>query len=182
MTGLLVCFDQATKMYIHTQLTLGQEIVVWDNFFNITYVRNYGAAFGILRDLQEDYRNLFFLLMPPIALVIIIFILKGVPERDKATVFALSSVFGGAVGNYIDRVRFRYVIDFLDFYVPKDTVPFSMIGLSDWPATRAYHWPAFNIADIGIVCGVCLLIMIEIKRMWEAKPENSDAPEEAAST
>lgn len=170
MTGLLVCLDQASKIYIHTHLALGQEIKVWENLFNITYVRNYGAAFGILAQAPENFRDIFFLMMPPIALTIIIFILRGVPERDKLTVFALSSVFGGAIGNYLDRIFHGYVIDFLDFYIPKGTIPLASIGFtSDFPAIRAYHWPAFNVADMAIVSGVILLIILEVVKMVETK-------------
>ncbi len=182
MTGLLVCLDQASKIYIHTHLALGQEIEVIKNFFNITYVRNYGAAFGILAQAPENFRDIFFLMMPPIALTIILFIMKGVPERDRLTVFALSSVFGGAIGNYLDRIFHGYVIDFLDFYLSKGTIPLSSIGFAnDYPAIRASHWPAFNVADIAIVSGVMLLILLEIIKIIETKKQTEkDAPAKEA--
>ncbi|MCP5961604.1 signal peptidase II, partial [Klebsiella pneumoniae] len=79
--------------------------------FNITHVHNYGAAFGFLAESHPPFREFFFLAMPPVALAIILMILRGVKESDRWTIAALSSVFGGAIGNYIDRLRFRYVID-----------------------------------------------------------------------
>jgi signal peptidase II len=81
--------------------------------------------------------------MPPVALLIILLILRGVRDDDMPQILALSSVFGGAIGNYVDRLRFRYVIDFLDFHVKEQ-----------------YTWPAFNVADMAIVCGVCSLLVI----------------------
>ncbi len=138
----IVALDQATKMYIHTQFRLGQQLVVIQDYFNITYVRNPGAAFGILGDAPEMFRRVFFLMVTPLALAVILLILRGVPNNDRVQVLALSLIFGGAIGNYIDRLRFGFVIDFLDFH---------------W--RNLYAWPAFNVADSAIVVGVGLLIM-----------------------
>jgi len=135
--------DQLVKMYIHTQFHLGESLVVVPNIFNLTYVRNFGAAFGFLAESHPAFREAFFLAMPPIALVIILAIMRGVKDNDTKQIVALSAIFGGAIGNYIDRLRFRYVIDFLDFHVE-----------------NKYSWPAFNIADSAIVGGVCLLLLM----------------------
>lgn len=143
IAGLLVSLDQLVKLYIHTQFHLGESMTVIPGFFNITYVRNFGAAFGFLADSHPSFREMFFLAMPPIALVIILLILRGVKESDVRQIIALSSIFGGAIGNYIDRLRFRYVIDFLDFHVG-----------------NRWSWPAFNIADSAIVGGVILLLLL----------------------
>ncbi len=149
----LVALDQLTKMYIHTQFALGESVTVIPNFFNITYVRNPGAAFGFLRDAPENFRNLFFLVTPPIAMIIIIAILRGVPSSDRLQVIALCAIFGGALGNYIDRLRDRYVIDFLDFHYK-----------------NIWNYPAFNIADMAIVCGVGALILhMILENKTEAK-------------
>jgi len=143
LTGIIICLDQLTKMYIHTHFQLGESTPVMPGFFNLTYVRNFGAAFGFLNQSHPTFREIFFLTMPPVALVIILFILKGVPDSDTRQIIALSSVFGGAIGNYIDRLRFRYVIDFLDFH---------------W--REVYTYPAFNVADMAIVGGVCVLLFL----------------------
>lgn len=152
ITGFLVAADQLVKMYIHTQFHLGESLVVIPNFFNLTYVRNFGAAFGFLAESHPTFREIFFLAMPPIALVIILSIMRGVKDSDTKQIIALSSIFGGAIGNYIDRVRFRYVIDFLDFHV-----------------NNKYSWPAFNIADSAIVGGVCMLLLMMV---LEARQQN----------
>lgn len=144
IAGAIVTADQAVKMYVYTHFTLHESITVIPNYFNLTYIRNQGAAFGFLADSYPWFREAFFLSMPPVALLIILAILRGVPDSARWTVASLSLVFGGAIGNYIDRLRFGWVVDFLDFHLA-DT----------------YHWPAFNIADMAIVCGVGILLFLE---------------------
>ncbi|UYL08770.1 signal peptidase II [Bdellovibrio sp. SKB1291214] len=143
IAGFLIALDQVIKLYVHTHFHLGESVVVIPNFFNLTYVRNFGAAFGFLAESHPSFRELFFLSMPPIALIIILGILRGVKDDDTKQIIALSSIFGGAIGNYIDRIRFRYVIDFLDFHL-----------YGKW------SWPAFNVADMAIVGGVGLLLLL----------------------
>lgn len=142
LSAFLIALDQITKMWIHTSYQLGESTPVIPGFFNITYVRNYGAAFGFLAQSHPEFREIFFLVMPPLALGLILYLLHGVKSSDKWQILALSSVFGGAIGNYIDRVRFRYVIDFLDFHI-----------------REKYTWPAFNVADMAIVTGVIMLLV-----------------------
>lgn len=164
IAGCVVGFDQATKLFIHTQFQLGESLVVIKDYFHITYVRNTGAAFGILRqgsldttigfitltpDIVELLRKAFFMLMPPAAMAIIITLLKSVPSTDRVQVVALSAIFGGALGNYIDRLRFGYVVDFLDFH---------------WQ--HKYSWPAFNIADSAIVVGASVIGLLILKQMF----------------
>lgn len=145
-----VALDQVTKIYIHTHFQLGESITVIENLFNLTYVRNPGAAFGFLAESHPEFREIFFLAIPPIAMIIIFLILRGVADKDRLQIFALSNIFGGAIGNYIDRLRFRYVIDFLDFHIKEK-----------------YSWPSFNIADSAIVLGVMILMYL----MWIEKKE-----------
>lgn len=143
IASIIVILDQVVKLYIHTHFAVGDSMTVIQSYFNITYVRNTGAAFGILRDSWEGFRQTFFMIMPVVAMVVIVGILRGVANTDRLQVLALSLIFGGAVGNYIDRLRFGYVIDFLDFH------------LKDF-----YSWPSFNVADSAIVTGVCLLLLL----------------------
>lgn len=142
ISGFIVCVDQLTKMYIHTNFHLGESKAIIEGFFDITYVRNLGAAFGFLAKSHPQFRDMFFLLMPPVALAVIIMILRTVDNSDRIQIFALSCVFGGAVGNYIDRLHYGFVVDFLDFHI------------------KEYRWPAFNVADISIVSGVCILLLL----------------------
>lgn len=154
ISGVLVALDQLVKVYVHTHFHLGESVVVIPDFFNLTYVRNFGAAFGLLAESHPSFREIFFLSMPPIALIIILGILRGVKDDDTKQIIALSSIFGGAIGNYIDRVRFRYVIDFLDFHL-----------------YNRWSWPAFNIADMAIVGGVGLLFLLMVLENKKMKKE-----------
>jgi signal peptidase II len=157
VAGVVVALDQLTKLYIHSNFGLGESVPVIRDIFHITYVRNTGAAFGIFRDVSEVFRTLFFLSMPPIAMVIIVAMLRGVANEDSWQVFSLSLIFGGAVGNYVDRLRFGYVIDFLDFHYK-----------------NVWSYPAFNMADSAIVSGVCLLLVIMTIRDRSAKRKNAE--------
>ncbi len=135
---LILILDQVIKIYVHTNFTLHESKTVIDGFFSFTYVRNPGAAFGLLRDTPDVFRRVFFLSVTPIAVVALFYFLLTVKVEDSFQITAISLIFSGALGNYIDRVRFEYVIDFLDFYIGN------------------IHYPAFNVADIAIVCGVFL--------------------------
>ena len=158
VAGVIIALDQLIKIYVHTHYQLGESTPILPGFFNITYVRNFGAAFGFLQESHPTFREIFFLTMPPAALLIILMILRGVHDNDKPQVFALSLVFGGAIGNYIDRLRFRYVIDFLDFHIHE-----------------RYTWPAFNIADSAIVSGVLLLLLLMYQESRKQKSLKANA-------
>lgn len=153
IAAFIVCLDQATKTYIHTEFSLHEVSPVIANYFNITYVRNEGAAFGFLN--TASFRHVFFLIVPIIAMLTILFMLHGVKENDRIQILALSAIFGGALGNYIDRLKLGFVVDFLDFH---------------WQ--DKYHFPSFNVADMAIVGGVGLLILViilETKELKESK-------------
>lgn len=141
LAGAVVALDQLTKVLILSRFRLGESYTIIENFFNLTFVKNFGAAFGFLAQSHPEFREIFFLTMPPAAMIVIFFLLKGVQNNDRVQVLALSSILGGAIGNYIDRLRFRFVVDFLDFH---------------W--FDKYSWPAFNIADSAIVIGVAVLM------------------------
>jgi signal peptidase II len=150
--SFLVAIDQITKIFVHTQFQLHESVPVIEGFFHFTYVRNFGAAFGFLSQAPAIFRELFFLSMPPIACLIILYILKGVEEKDTYQIMCLSSIFAGAIGNYLDRIQFRYVIDFLDFHY------------------GTWSWPAFNIADMAIVIGVLFLMISMLTEKKESEP------------
>jgi signal peptidase II len=147
VTLFIVAFDQWTKMEVHGNFDLGESVTIVDGFFNLTYVRNPGAAFGILRDANADFRRVFFLSIPAIAILFIILFVRGLNENEKTELYSLSLICGGAIGNYIDRIRFGYVIDFLDFH---------------WQGE--YSYPAFNVADSAIVMGVVIMSLLMFKK------------------
>ena len=137
VSALVLVLDQASKLYIDRSMALHSSIAVIENFFSITYLRNKGAAFGILAN--SAYRLPFFIMVSAVAVCVIFVVIKKLREDQRLAACALSLIFSGALGNLIDRVRLGEVIDFLDAH---------------W---YDHHWPAFNIADSAICVGVFLL-------------------------
>lgn len=143
----VLLLDQLTKIYIDRTMDLHTSITVIDNFFNITYMRNKGAAFSFLASFS--YRLPFFILISVVAIVVILVVMARLRDDQKFTAVCLSLIFSGALGNLIDRMRLGEVIDFIDVH---------------W---YDHHWPAFNVADSAICVGVFLLaidMFIEEKR------------------
>lgn len=138
----IVALDQATKLMIHTQFNLGEKKIIIPGFFNITYIRNTGGVFGLFSQSNDVIRLLLFLILPVLAFVLIVSIIHKLELKQKYQLLAFSGIFGGALGNYIDRIHFGYVVDFLDFHY------------------KGQSWPAFNVGDICIVVGVISAIAI----------------------
>jgi signal peptidase II len=139
---VLVLIDQATKLLIYQRFRLGETIPVISGLMNITYVRNTGAAFGLLAQAEPMFRIPFFLLVPVAAVATIAYVFRKLPDRSPVVAGALALVLAGAIGNLIDRLRLGYVIDFLDFH---------------WK--YEHHFPAFNVADAAICVGVAVLVL-----------------------
>ncbi len=152
ITIIIVALDWITKLFVVRKFSLYDSRPVIENFFHIVYVRNTGAAFGLGANSGSA--------LAPILLnagAIGIFIAVAIlalrsPITDLRLQTGLHLILGGAIGNLADRFRLGYVIDFLDFFV-------SIGG-------RAYHWPAFNVADSAICVGIGLLLL----DLWR-KPE-----------
>jgi len=162
---LVIALDQLLKTYIHTHMSLHESKSIIGNFFNITYVRNYGAAFGFLAQAPMLFREIFFLSMPPVACALILYFLATLKPEQTKQMFALSLIFGGALGNYIDRLHYRYVVDFLDFHF-----------------YNKYSWPAFNFADVAIVSGVSALILLMLTEKESAPLPMKSEPSGEEST
>lgn len=152
LTALAVLvLDQLTKLWALQTLAPGRPVPVIDSFFSFTLVMNPGLAFGMLSTTPSGWRWLVALLSIGALAVLAVVGLRMLPGGGRLTPLALGLIFGGAVGNLIDRGRFGAVVDFLDFY---------------W---RGYHWPAFNAADSAITIGVALLAL----RLLTAPPSSS---------
>ena len=136
--GILVA-DQLTKLWALRELVPGGSVRVVDGFFSLTLVMNPGLAFGMLAGLPEGFRWAVGLLAVVALMVLAGVAVRLLPQGGLLSRLAIGLIFGGAIGNLIDRVRFGAVVDFLDFY---------------W---RGWHWPAFNVADSAISVGVALL-------------------------
>lgn len=146
MVLMLVVIDQLTKFYIDSNFVLYQSLEVISGYFNITYIRNSGVAFGILSSFKGIVSQIIFIFISLIAISAIIIIYRGTDDKMIFSRISLSLILSGAIGNMIDRIfRGGEVIDFFDFH---------------W---KSYHWPAFNIADSCITIGVILLMITMIK-------------------
>ena len=137
IVGIVLVLDQITKYVIQTHVRINDSITVIPGFFNITHVRNKGAAFGILSTLPEFWRSAFFITVTLVAVAAISALIMKTHER--LLVYAFSLIAGGAIGNVVDRIRYGEVVDFIQWYV------------------KSYYWPSFNVADSAISIGVVLL-------------------------
>ena len=140
VAGLLVLADQISKAFILKYLPYHQNIPIVEGFFNITHIRNPGGAFGLMANMTPAVRTVVFLFISSLAVGLILYFYKKTPSSQPLLATGFALIFGGAIGNLIDRVRFGNVVDFLDFHLGN------------------LHWPAFNIADSGITIGIFIFI------------------------
>jgi signal peptidase II len=137
--------DQVTKAIIQRTMLL-HETIPLTPFFAITYVRNTGAAFGILAAAPTSVRVPLFLGVTAVAVVMLVSYLRRTPPEQLWLVGALGAILGGAVGNLVCRARYGEVVDFL---------------LAHWGDLQ---WPAFNVADSAISVGVAIVILHSLRR------------------
>ena len=141
ITIVFLVIDIISKFVITNFLELGESITIIDNFFNITYVRNTGAAWSMFSS-----NKLFVLLVSCIIIFLVIWYLYKNKVENKIEKIGYSLILGGAFGNLFDRIVYGYVIDFFDFDI------------------FSYEYPIFNLADTFIVIGVCLLLITIIRK------------------
>jgi signal peptidase II len=141
----ILALDRWTKSLIQSRLDLNDSISVIDGFFNITYVRNTGVAFGVFSSISSPVKSIILSGFAMLAAGLVIAYSFRTPLRNRLLHVALALILGGALGNLYDRLVYGYVVDFLEFYVGR------------------YSWPSFNVADSAISIGVVLLA-IEITR------------------
>ena len=139
--ALLLPADWASKLWVVQNLSYAERVPVIEGVFYISHVRNPGAAFGILADSPEPFRKYFFIFVTIVAGLFVFSFLRNLPAQDIRSALALSLVFSGAVGNFIDRLFRGEVVDFLLVILP-----------------GGYSWPDFNFADTFIVVGTGVLL------------------------
>ena len=159
-SNVLIILDQYTKMWVNTHIPKHHFIMVINNFFAITHIRNPGVAFGLGADWSAEYKTYLFIGFSVIAIVAILIFFHQTAPENKLVRIGLILIFSGAIGNLIDRILYQEVIDFLDFFY------------------GSYHWPAFNIADSCITIGVFLMFVDLILAGKAPQVEgSSDKPE-----
>ncbi len=137
----IVVLDQIAKAAALAHLIPGHPLVLADGWLSLTLVMNPGLAFGLLGTIEPAWRWTVAALSIVALVVLARVALRVLPTGGATGVLAVGLIFGGAVGNLIDRARFGAVVDFVDVH---------------W---RTWHWPAFNLADSAISVGVALLAL-----------------------
>ena len=150
LTLLLTSLDQILKLVINNQFDLNKSIEIIPNFFNLTHVHNYGAAWSILNN-----KSFFLVLVALAALVMIYFYFIKGKSLKKIDIIFISMLISGIIGNMLDRIRLGYVIDYLDFNI------------------FGYDFPVFNLADTLIVLAIIILIIKTLKEEKNAKIHSS---------
>ncbi|MBC2704484.1 MAG: signal peptidase II [Desulfobacula sp.] len=140
VSGCVILADQITKYIIKINVALYDNIIVIEKFFNITHILNPGGAFGFFASQSPEIRKFIFLFVSSVVALFVLWFYKRCAEDFIFLSYGLALIFGGAIGNLIDRFRYGKVVDFLDFYM------------------GSAHWPAFNIADSAISIGMGILI------------------------
>ena len=135
---VLVAADQFSKYIVVENIAENSNIVLIKDFFNLTYVKNYGAGFSILQN-----QKIFLVVIAIIAIVVVTYLLIKSSNSEVLNRICYLLIIGGTLGNLFDRIRFSYVIDFLDFYI------------------FGYDFPVFNIADSFLTIG-CFLLIVSI--------------------
>ena len=151
LAGVIVALDQVTKAVALDRLPGGIPVEVIDGWLSLTLVMNPGLAFGLLGTVPTAWRWIVAALSVVALLVLARVALRVLPAAGWPGRLAIGLIFGGAVGNLVDRGRFGAVVDFVDVH---------------W---RGYHWPAFNVADSAITVGVALLAL-RLLREQPAEP------------
>jgi len=145
--------DQATKYLVRANLVLGRPVEIIPGFFNLTYVRNTGAAWGIFAGL-----NNWLIVLSAVMLTFLVLFRRSILTDSLVHRCAAGLLIAGIVGNLVDRLRLGYVVDFLDFH---------------WMG--AARFPAFNVADMAICTGVGLYILTQLAGRPEEAPDSASA-------
>jgi signal peptidase II len=137
----IVALDQATKAMVKSRLPLHESVTIIPHFFDLTHVRNTGAAFGMLNNINFAYKPAVMVIVALVALGAVASYALTLPATQRIARYGLALILGGAIGNLIDRATMGYVVDFVDVY---------------W---RGVHFWAFNVADSAITVGVTLMLL-----------------------
>jgi len=136
---IILVLDQITKTWVSTHLSFNQPVNILPHF-DLRLLHNTGAAWSILAD-QGGWQRWFLSALAIIVSIVIMVWLTRLDSKQRWLACGLALILGGALGNVMDRIIYGYVVDFIDI------------------SYQAWHWPAFNIADIGISIGAVMLLI-----------------------
>ena len=137
-----LALDQVSKLLVLYKLPLGGHAPLIPGLLNLVHIHNKGAAFGLLSGWSTEFAWLFFVAITGIVLVVLGYLLWRLPDDQGLAILGYSLILTGALGNLIDRIRLKEVVDFIDVY---------------W---GHYHWPAFNVADSLVCLGAGVLVWV----------------------
>ena len=157
-TFIFVAIDQATKCYAIRNITPNNPMIIIENFFEFTFVLNPGAAFGLFTQGPAELRLGFFIAIALFAVFVILSFFRQLAPGDHTSALGLGLILGGAIGNLIDRIARKEVIDFLHFRL--------------WGGRT---WPDFNLADAFIIVGVVILLIELLASEAESRADDTDA-------
>jgi signal peptidase II len=157
----ILALDQWTKHIALQNLRFEGDTIPFLSWWSWTLVHNHGAAFGLFRNLPDAFRTVFFMVMPFAVLGILWWTyVRHFKAQERLGPLAMGLVLGGALGNFVDRIRFGYVVDFVDWFYPTTG---SCLPLFYHLTGDACHWPVFNVADSAIMVAMGLLIIHSFK-------------------
>lgn len=156
LSALVIALDAWTKWLVLKNFDIHEALPVIPNFFQLVHVRNTGAAFGIGANAASPIVPLMLNVGAIAVFIVVVIYAFRSAVSDRLLQTGLHLILGGAIGNLIDRFRFKSVVDFLDFYVTF--------------GGREHHWPAFNVADSAICIGIGLLFLDMKRRPAETRP------------
>lgn len=169
--------DVASKLWAESRLDDYRTVPVIDNHLTFLLAKNKGGAWGLLQGQSENVRRPFFLLVSVAAIAFIVTLYRRLQPKQHALKWGLPLVLGGALGNVFDRIRYGFVIDFIDYRADWIKSMNTMIQ-KRYPAHIVTdHWPTFNVADIAICVGVALMAVdMMTSRRGSAPKREADVP------
>jgi signal peptidase II len=150
--------DQATKWLVRREMSLYDVHEVVPGFLSLVHGRNRGMAFGVLSGAPLPYQDVLLAVLGIAVLTLLLYGWRNIAGGSRLAHTALALIFGGAVGNLVDRIRLGYVTDFVHVY---------------W---RSYTWPDFNVGDSAITVGITLILLDSLRPRRAAVPAPEAAP------
>jgi signal peptidase II len=148
---VLIALDQASKWLAVASLPFQEQVVFIPGVWNWHLTHNTGAAFSFLAN-AGGWQHHFFIGLAALISLVLAVALRRLPREDWRNAFPFALIIAGALGNLVDRLRFGYVVDFVE-----------------WHAADTYYWPVFNVADSCIVVGAVLMVWFSLRHKDKAE-------------